>query len=80
MLRNADKCLPEMLDSGSSLSFVRRDVFDNIKRLGLPYTGETTLERNEMANAGLCDVTQAIILPIKLEDFLWKRRFLVFDR
>jgi hypothetical protein len=50
------------------------------KELGLPFTVQTTLERCQMANAGVSDVTQAIILPIKLNDFSWKTRFLVFDR
>jgi transposase InsO family protein len=80
LLHISDKCLPAMLDSGSSLSFVTRDVFDNIKELGLPYTVETTRERCQMANAGVCDVTQTIVLPVKLDDLSWKLRFLLFDR
>jgi hypothetical protein len=41
MLRLEGLCLPVMLDSGSSLSFLRRDVLYNIKTLGLPYTLKT---------------------------------------
>jgi hypothetical protein len=69
-----------MLDSGSSLSFVRRDVFENIKELGVPCTVETTQERCQIANAGVCEFTQAVILSIKLELFSWKVRFLGFDQ
>jgi hypothetical protein len=55
-----------MIDSGSSLSFVGREVFNNIKELGLPHTVDKTQERCQTANAGICDVTQAVVLPIEL--------------
>jgi hypothetical protein len=71
LLRISDCCLLAMLDLGSSLSFVRRDVFNEIKDLRLPHTVEKTLERCQMANAGVCDVTQAVVLPIKLHDLSW---------
>jgi hypothetical protein len=34
--------LPSMLGSGSSLSFMREDVFQRIKKLGLPHVAEAT--------------------------------------
>jgi hypothetical protein len=68
-----------MLDSGSSLSFVRRDVFENIKELGLPHTDATTQERCHVVKAGVCEITQAVVLSIKVELISWKVRFLVFD-
>jgi hypothetical protein len=67
LVRILDWCLPAMIDSGSSLSFVRRDVFENIKELGLPCTVETTQERCQLANVGVCEFTQAIVLSIKLD-------------
>jgi hypothetical protein len=79
LLAISDCRLPAMLDSGSSPSFVGREVFDIIKELGLPYTVEKTQERCQMANAGICDVTQAVVLPIKLHGVSWKVRFLVLD-
>jgi hypothetical protein len=63
-----------MLDSGSSLINI-----NIIKRLGLPYTVETTEERCLMANGESCVITEAVILGIKVNSFLWKYRFLVLD-
>jgi hypothetical protein len=79
LLAISDCRLPAMLDAGSFLSFVGREVFNNIKKLGLLYTVEKTQERCQMANAGVCDVTQAVGLPIKLHGPSWKVRFLVLD-
>jgi hypothetical protein len=72
-------CLPAMFDSGSSLSFVRLDVFKKIKQLGLPHTVEATDERCQAANGGPCDVKQAVILRVKVHSFSWKTRFLIFE-
>jgi hypothetical protein len=64
-----------MLDSGSSLSFVRRDVCDKIKELRLPYAVEKTEERRQTANGGSCDVTQAASLRLKYIPFHGSRIF-----
>jgi hypothetical protein len=78
-VRVLDWCLPALLDSGSSLSFVRRDVFENIKELGLPHTVETMQECCQVANAGVCEIMLAVVLSIKVDLFSWKVRFPVFD-
>jgi hypothetical protein len=77
MLRITDFCLPAMLDSGSSLPFLRRDVFDNIKRLGRPYTVGTPEERCLMANGESCVVSEVVVLGIKVHSISWKFKFLV---
>jgi hypothetical protein len=77
MLRLDGSCLPAMLDSGSSLSFLRRDILDNIKTLGLPYTLKTAKER-QLVNGETCVVSE-VFLRIKIHSFLWKFCFLVLD-
>jgi hypothetical protein len=68
-----------MLDCGSYLSYVRRDVFSNIKRLSVPHTVEAVGERCLMANAAPHMVTEAVTLPMKIQSFSWKIRLLVLD-
>jgi hypothetical protein len=68
---------PAMLDSGSSLSFIRRNVLENIKSLGLPCELESTEERCLLANGEPCVVSEVAVLQIKLQTFSWKFRFLV---
>ena len=69
-----------MLDSGSSVSFVRRDVLDDIDNLRLPYKLETTGERCQAANGEPCNITKAVILTVKLHGYSWKVRFLIFEQ
>jgi hypothetical protein len=69
-----------MLDSGSSQSFLRRDVPDNIKRLGLSYSVETTERRSLMVNVESCVSSEVIVLVIKIHSFAWKFNFLVLDK
>jgi hypothetical protein len=76
-LRTVNFYLPAMLDSGSSRSFIRRDVFDAIKKSGLSYTVETTEERCLMANGESCILSEVIRLGIKIHSFSWKFGFLV---
>jgi hypothetical protein len=69
-----------MLDSGSSQSFLRRDVPHNIKRLVLPHSVETTKRRSLMMNGESCVSSEVIILGIKMHSFAWKFNFLVLDK
>jgi predicted aspartyl protease len=69
-----------MLDSGFSQSFLRRDVFDNIKRLGLPHFVETAERRSLMVNGESCVSSEVIVLEIKIHSFSWKFNFLVLDK
>ncbi|PNF24849.1 hypothetical protein B7P43_G12918 [Cryptotermes secundus] len=68
-VRIGDFCLPAMLDSGSSRSFIRRDVLDTIKGWNLPYTVETTEERCLMANGESCVLSWVCVLGIRLHSF-----------
>jgi hypothetical protein len=61
--------LPAVLDTGSSRSFVRRDVVDNIKNLKLPHTLHTTQEQNLLVNGQECVSTEAITLQMKIRTF-----------
>jgi hypothetical protein len=69
--------MPAMFDSGSSLSLLRSDVLDNIQRLGLPVTLESTEQRCLLANGEPCAVSEIAGLSIKIHSFSWKVRFLV---
>jgi hypothetical protein len=69
--------LPSMFDSWSSLTFVRLDIFNKIKELGLPHTVETTEEYCQTANEGLCDVTQAVVFTVHFVS--WKIRFFMSE-
>jgi hypothetical protein len=71
--------LPEMLDSGSHLFYLRRDVFNNIRKLSLQNTVGTVDERCLMADAAPHLITEAVTLSIKIQLFSWKIRFLVLD-
>jgi hypothetical protein len=71
--------LPSLLDSGSSLSFTREDVFLRIKKLGLAHVVEATERRCVTANGKACRVIQAVTMSVKLQEFSWKVRFLVFE-
>jgi hypothetical protein len=68
-LRIADCCLPAMLDSDSSKFFLRRDVFNNIKRLALPYSVKTAEKRCLMANGESCVSSEVVVLKIKIHSF-----------
>jgi hypothetical protein len=63
------------MDSGSSFSFIRRDVIDNIKRLRLPHVLGTMEERCLMVNAQSCKVSDVVELGVKIQDFSWKFHF-----
>ena len=76
-LRIGAHWLPAMFDSGSSLSFIRQDVLDNIKKLGLPCIIENAEERCVMANGEPCVISEIAKLGIKIRSFSWKCRFLV---
>jgi hypothetical protein len=68
-----------MFDTGLSVSFIRRDVLNNIKDLGLPHKVLAIEERCQMVSGESCSVTQAIWLTISLHSFSWKIRFLIFE-
>ncbi|PNF31069.1 hypothetical protein B7P43_G17391, partial [Cryptotermes secundus] len=67
--------LPAVFDSGSSRSFIRRDVLHNIKELGLPCTLQPVQERCVMANGEPCVIAEKAVLGIKIGTFSWKWRF-----
>jgi hypothetical protein len=68
-----------MFDTGSSVSFMRRDVLNKIKELGLPRKVITVEESCRTVSGEFCVVTQAVWLTIKLHSFSWKTRFLIFE-
>jgi hypothetical protein len=72
-------CLPATLVSGSSFSFVRRDVFQQIQSLGLPSRVETTNRTLHMASGQSCVMKEAVSLQIKRHSFSWRNTFLVLD-
>jgi hypothetical protein len=57
---------PAMLDFGSSQSFLRLDVLDDIKRLGLPHSVETTERHSLLVNGESCVSSKVIVLGIKI--------------
>jgi hypothetical protein len=71
--------LPAMMDTGSSLSFLRRDVVDNIKDLKLPYALQMTKEQCLLVNGQKCVITEAITLQIKIRMFSWKFQFFILN-
>jgi hypothetical protein len=70
-----DYWLPAIFDSGSSLSFIRRDCVDRIKQLKLPYVISKTQEQCVLANSEPCVVSEVVELNIKIQGFSWKRPF-----
>jgi hypothetical protein len=60
-LQIMDFCLPAILDSGSSRSFIRREVFDTIQKLKLSCTLETIEERCLMANRESCVLSEVVM-------------------
>lgn len=79
LLTIKEYCLPAILDSGSSSSFIRRDVFQRIQDLGLPCWAEAVDQACCAANGQSCVISQAVLLPIKLHSFSWKYSFLIFE-
>jgi hypothetical protein len=71
-------CLPAILDSGSSYSFIRREVFQQIQSLGLPCSVKMANRTIHMAAGHSCVIKEAVSLQIKLHSFSWKYDFLVF--
>jgi hypothetical protein len=58
---------------------MRRNVFNNIKKLPFPHTVEAVDERCVMANAAPHTITEAFTLSIKIQSFSWKISLLVLD-
>jgi hypothetical protein len=77
MLTIGDYGLPAILDSGSSFSFIRRDVYQQILRLGLPCRVETLDPTLHMASGQSCVLKEAVALQIKFHSFSWSYTFLV---
>jgi hypothetical protein len=71
--------LPAFLDSGSSLLFIRRNVLDNIKRLGLPCSWQRAEARCIFANGEPCALSEVVILSIKIQSFFWKCPFRILE-
>jgi hypothetical protein len=67
MLTIGDYCLLAVLDSGSSFSFVRRDVFQQIQSLGLPSRLETTNRTLHMSSRQSCVIKEAVLLQKVLD-------------
>jgi hypothetical protein len=74
-----DHCLPAILDTDSSFSFVRRDVFQQILSLGLPCRVETTNHSLHMASGQSYVIKKAVSIQIKLHSFSWRYIVLVLD-
>jgi hypothetical protein len=66
MLTIGDYGLPAILESGSSFSFIRRDVFQQILSLGLPCRVETADRTLHMASGQSCVIKEDVSLQIKL--------------
>jgi hypothetical protein len=75
MLSIRNYCLPAILDSGSSFSFVRRDVFQQIQSLGLPCLVEVVNHTCHMASGQSSVIKEAVSLQIKLHSFLGSTHF-----
>jgi hypothetical protein len=70
-------CLPGILDSASSYSFIRRDVFQQIKSLGFPCSVKTANRTIHIAAGHSCVIKEAVSLQIKIHSFSWKYDFLL---
>jgi hypothetical protein len=69
MLTIRKYCLPAILDSGSSFSFLRRDVFQRVLGLGLSCSSETTNREVRMAFGQSCVIKELISLQVKIHSF-----------
>jgi hypothetical protein len=67
-----------MHDSGSP-SFVRWNIFDKIKMLGLPHVVDMTNECCHMANDHSCDNMHASIFTVKIQSLSCKVKFFIFE-
>jgi hypothetical protein len=54
--------LTGLCDSGSSTSFLRRDVFANVKKLGIAYSVASEQETCLMADGQTCDIRESVSL------------------
>lgn len=72
--------LPTVLDFGSSRSFMRRDVFERMKQLGLSHSVEAVQDSCVTASGQSCEMTDAIFCSFKIQSFSWKFKLLVFDQ
>jgi hypothetical protein len=79
MLTIGDYGLPAILDSVSSFSFIRRDVYQQILRLGLPCRVETVDRTLHMASGQSCVIKKAVSLQIRLHSFSLRYAFLVLE-
>ena len=71
--------LPALLDSGSSISFIRRSVFDGIQKLGLRCQVEEVNQVCCMAAGQGCVAKEVVTLSIKLQKYSWTFKFFIFD-
>ncbi|PNF36842.1 hypothetical protein B7P43_G09252, partial [Cryptotermes secundus] len=79
LLTIKEYCLPAISDSGSSSSFIRRNVFQRIRSLGLPCWSEAVSQSCRATNGQNCAISLAVLLQTKLHSFSWKYSFLIFD-
>jgi hypothetical protein len=79
LLTIGDYGLPAIFDSGSSFSLIKRDVYQQILRLGLPCRVETANRTLHMASGQSCVIKEAVSLQIKLHLFSWRYSFLVLE-
>ncbi|PNF23275.1 hypothetical protein B7P43_G17179 [Cryptotermes secundus] len=79
MLTIKNYCMPAILDSGSSFSFVRQDVFQQIQSLGLPCVIKEANHKINTASGHSRVIKEAVSLQLKIHSFSWKYDFLVFD-
>jgi hypothetical protein len=58
--------LPVLCDSGSSMSFLRRDVFEKVKQLGITYSVVSEQETCVMADGQAYNLRESVLLSIKI--------------
>jgi hypothetical protein len=61
--------IPALCDSDLSMPFLRRDVLEKIKQLGITYKVSPVQEASLMADVQTYDVKESISLPVKIQIF-----------
>jgi hypothetical protein len=71
--------LPGLCHSGSSTSFLNRDVLANVKKLGIAYSVVSEQETCLMADGQACDIRETVSLSVKIRTFSWKFEFFIME-
>lgn len=77
-LSNSFHCL-SLLDSGSSRSFVSKDLFEKLTKLKLIKRVNKINQTVEVANQSKVTVRKEIVIHIKIENFSWDFQFWVLN-